>query len=384
MIVGYAYPWDFEGDPAAASRAAELGCDEVALAATYHASRTVSPLHPTRRMFEVSTSAAYVALRPEAWRGRRLAPSAPRWPGGETTFTSAARALVAEGLDVAAWIVVTHHDELGLANPDLVVRNAYGDPYSYALCPSAPEVREYAVTLVTEVLAASGVERVVLEACGPMGLAHSGVHDKVEYAAFDGAARDLLSICFCASCARAFEARGLAPGDLARDVRRGLAEHAQSLEEAVGDETARAVRAARAEVAAHLQRDVLDGIAATHAGTDVTIHGSTTPGATGSFVEVGAEVATRVSSVVANAWDTASALGEITALARVTGEGTHLGTYLRLDRGWVDSEIAARVAQYRAAGVDEWHLYHLGLLSAAGLATVRRVVEAVRTEESSP
>ncbi len=383
MILGYAYPWDFEGDPAAAARAAELGCDVVALAATYHASRTVSPLHPTRRIVEVATSAAYVALRAEAWRGHRLVPSAPRWPGGETAFATATRALRTEGLDVAAWIVVTHHDELGLANPDLVVRNAYGDPYSYALCPSSSEVREYAVTLVTEVLAASGVNRVVLEACGPMGLAHSGVHDKIEYAAFDETARDLLSICFCASCARSFSERGLAPEDLARDVRRGLAERADSLEAAVGDETARAVRSARTELAASLQRAVLDGIEATRAGVGVTIHGSARPGATGSFAEVAGDVAARVAAVVANAWDAASALDEITALARVTGERTHLGAYLRLDRGWADAEIAARVAQYHSAGVDEWHLYHLGLLSAAGLATMGRVVEAARDAAAS-
>jgi hypothetical protein len=31
--VGYAYPWDYEGDPAAAERAARLGLDAVALGA---------------------------------------------------------------------------------------------------------------------------------------------------------------------------------------------------------------------------------------------------------------------------------------------------------------------------------------------------------------
>ncbi len=382
MIVGYAYPWDFDGDPAAAPRAAELGCDVVALAATYHASRTPSPLHPTRRVFEVPTSAAYVALRPEAWRGQRLAPTGPSWPGGETAYENAVAALRAEGLAVAAWIVVTHHDELGLANPDLVVRNAYGDPYSYALCPSSPEVVEYAVTLVGEVVA-TGAEHVVLEACGPMGVVHSGVHDKLEYAAFDGAARDLLSICFCSSCARRFDERGLDADDLARAVRRALSEDVRSLEEALGDDVAGVLRATRAAVAADLQRAVLERIAASAPGVGVTIHASMTPGATGSFVEIGAEVLARVSSVVANAWDERTALTEITALATRAGDATPVGAYLRLDRGWAQDDLSARVASYRRAGVSEWHLYHLGLVSGAGLATARRVVEAARSGEGS-
>ncbi|MHB8333502.1 MAG: alpha-galactosidase [Acidimicrobiales bacterium] len=381
MIVGYAYPWDFEGDPAAATRAAELGCDTVALAATYHSSRTVSPLHPTRRMFEVSTSAAYVALRPEAWRSHRLVPSRPSWPGGETAFTTAAHDLREAGLDVAAWIVVTHHDELGLANPDLVVRNAYGDPYSYALCPSAPEVREYARTLVTEVIAASDVDRVVLEACGPMGLSHSGVHDKVEYAGFNAVARDLLSICCCSSCARAFAANGLDAKDVAHLIQRGLHNQVGSFDEAFDAETAQAVRATRAEVGASLQRAVLDGVVATHPEVAVTIHGSLTPGATGSFPEVGVETLARVATVVANAWDATSAPEEIAALAGATSEGTRLGAYLRLDRGWDEPVIEPRVAQYRRAGVDEWHLYHLGLLSEDGLVTMHRVIETARAGE---
>jgi hypothetical protein len=41
--VGYAYPWDYDGDPAAAGRAAELGLDAVALAASYERDEAVPP-----------------------------------------------------------------------------------------------------------------------------------------------------------------------------------------------------------------------------------------------------------------------------------------------------------------------------------------------------
>ena len=50
--VGYAYPWDYVGDPAAAGRAAKLGLDSVAVAAAYHATRAGTPLHPDHRVFD--------------------------------------------------------------------------------------------------------------------------------------------------------------------------------------------------------------------------------------------------------------------------------------------------------------------------------------------
>ena len=40
------YPWDVDGDPAAADRIAGLGLTGVTLAAAYHAVRAVTPFHP--------------------------------------------------------------------------------------------------------------------------------------------------------------------------------------------------------------------------------------------------------------------------------------------------------------------------------------------------
>jgi len=146
-VVGYSYPWDYVGDPGAVQRALALGVDVVALAASYHACRAVSPLHPTRRVMEVSHSALYVPVREEAWRGQRLAPITPEGSGDDDLFNDAREQLVEAGLGVDAWIVLTHHDELGRENPELAVKNAFGDVYTYALCPQAPDVRQYCLTL---------------------------------------------------------------------------------------------------------------------------------------------------------------------------------------------------------------------------------------------
>ncbi|MGE5765212.1 MAG: hypothetical protein ACM3ZF_15490, partial [Mycobacterium leprae] len=62
-VVGYAYPWDYVGDPAAAERAAGMRLDAVAVAASYHSTRAGTPLHPEHRVFEEAESACYVPVR---------------------------------------------------------------------------------------------------------------------------------------------------------------------------------------------------------------------------------------------------------------------------------------------------------------------------------
>ena len=205
-VTGYAYPWDVNDDPQAAPRAAGLGVDVVALAANYHAARLVTPLHPTRRSLDVPHSAMYTPIRHKAWQDRRLVPRAPTWLERDDWFNDAARRLSAEGLAVAAWMPITHEDDLGTQHPDLAVRNAFDDIYPYALCPSSDEVHAYCRTLVEEVLATHrGASGVVVEACGPFGVEHGSIHDKSDMADLSETERDLLSVCFCVACLHALD-----------------------------------------------------------------------------------------------------------------------------------------------------------------------------------
>ncbi|MFB6783754.1 hypothetical protein ACFCX0_42310 [Streptomyces sp. NPDC056352] len=66
--LGYAYPWDLDGDPAAADRIRAVGVDAVALAAVYHTTRAATPLHPARRVFEAAHAACYVPCAPRCGR----------------------------------------------------------------------------------------------------------------------------------------------------------------------------------------------------------------------------------------------------------------------------------------------------------------------------
>ena len=175
-VATYLYPWDVDGDPGAADRIAALGVTEVSLAAAYHAVRAVTPFHPGHR---IVTRDAAVYYRPDLarWAGAHLRPAGPD-PAGVGSFERAADALRAAGLQVNAWVVVTHNGRLAAAHPECAVHNAFGDAYPWALCAGSPAVAEYAAALAAEIAALDAVADVELEACGWYGYDHGSAHDK--------------------------------------------------------------------------------------------------------------------------------------------------------------------------------------------------------------
>ncbi|MGW6494385.1 hypothetical protein [Nonomuraea angiospora] len=203
MNVAYVYPWDIVGDPSAPDRLAGLGVEAVALAASYHSTRAATPYHPSHRVLDVPYPAFYLPIRPSSWS--RLVPATPTWTP-QDAYLQARDALKAVGLQVHAWTVLTHNSHLGTANPDLVVRNAFGDPYPYALCPAHQDVLEYCERLVEEILTVGEPDGLILEACGPMGFGHQSVHEKTSGADWTPADSDLLSLCFCKACAGRYPA----------------------------------------------------------------------------------------------------------------------------------------------------------------------------------
>jgi hypothetical protein len=377
--VGYAYPWDYAGDPAAAPRAASLGLDAVAVAASYHATRAATPLHPQHRIHDADHAASYVPVREQAWRGHRLVPAVAPWDPDGDSFASAHGQLVAQGLEVEAWIVLTHNSALGRAHTDLVVRNAFGDRYPYGLCPAAPDVQEYCLTLVEEVLKSAPMDGVVLEACGPMGIDHGGKHEKTEFAEWDEVRRTLLSLCFCRACQGRYAAAGVDGDRLAQLVRAGVDTESATMEDCLGRRLAEQVATIRTGIARQLRELLVASCRSLTPSVRITLHGSSDPWATGSFATLQPGVGEGVDGVVASCWDAPAASGRIKDLRALVAPGTDVGAYLRLDRGWpADETTDRRLQDYLAAGMSELHLYHLGLLGHQGIATMRRVIDTTR------
>ncbi|RJQ68510.1 hypothetical protein D5S17_31965 [Pseudonocardiaceae bacterium YIM PH 21723] len=353
--VGYAYPWDYAGDPAAVGRAVDLGIDAVAVSATYHSTRAATPLHPARRMIVAEHSASYIPVRAE--RYGRLVPAEPSWVDSGSYLT-AQEQLRAARLPVHAWTVLTHNSLLGAANPDLVVRNAFGESYEYALCPAAEDVRAYCHALVGEIIELAQPDGLILEACGPLGVDHGGHHDKLEFACWTKVQRDLLSLCFCAACRELYTGAGLDPDRLATVVRDGFAT-AFAVDEVLGD-LAEPVRTVRTGLAGRLRRELTEAAGELR----VTLHGSPDPWKTGPFASVAGELPSGVDSVVLSAWGDHEVLrAELDSLWE---RNIRTGAYLRPDK---------IPAGQLLGGFDELHLYHLGLVPESAL---NRFAELVR------
>ncbi|MBT2450804.1 hypothetical protein J7F03_27770 [Streptomyces sp. ISL-43] len=381
---GYAYPWDFVDDPAAADRAREAGVTTVAVAANYHRTRAATPLHPRHRLVDAEHAACYLPIRPAAWQGMRLVPRVPGWTVPDS-FAVARKAIVAAGLRVAAWTVLTHNSVLGHDHPDLVRRNAFDEPYKYALCPQAPQVADYCATLVHEVALLGEADGLILEAAGPLGVDHGGHHDKTEFAQWTPVQRELLSLCFCASCRRVQRAGGLDPERVAAQVRAALgpAQPPKSPDDALGAQTASVLRGC-ADANASALHTLLVAAARTAApGIRITVHGSASAWATGAFAPLGPTVTEGVDAVVANCWAAEPgppAGGPVAALRHLAPPATTVGGYFRPETLPATEEgLGALAARYVAAGLGEAHLYHLGLVPRAGLDRLRDFVTALRS-----
>ncbi|MER7365234.1 hypothetical protein [Nonomuraea wenchangensis] len=372
MKIAYVYPWDVVGDPSAPDRLAALGVDAIALAASYHSTRAATPYHPSHRVLEAPYPAFYLPVRPSAWS--RLLPASPTWTPADA-YLQARDALKSVGLKVHAWTVLTHNSHLGTASPDLIVRNAFGDPYPYALCPAHEDVLDYCDHLVREILTLAAPDGLILEACGPMGFGHQSVHEKTFGADWTAVDSDLLSLCFCTSCAprypeptrarvRAVLDRTLPTPDLL------------TVEEALGP-LADEVRTTRVDLSTTLRRRLLTTIREIAPNIPIALHANPDPWATGAFAALpSGDPAADV--LIASCWgDPSQDASRLTHLTTLTTPTQRVGAYvLALPPRPADASILAdHLRTYAKAGATDFHLYHAGLASPARLAAL---TEALR------
>ncbi|MEV4175319.1 hypothetical protein [Nonomuraea sp. NPDC049709] len=391
MNVAYLYPWDVVGDPSAPSRLADLGVQAVALAASYHSTRAATPYHPAHRVLDVPYPAFYLPVRPSSWS--RLVPATPTWTPADA-YLQARDALKAAGLQVHAWTVLTHNSHLGKANPDLAVRNAFGDPYPYALCPAQEDVIEYCEHLVQEILEVGEPDGLILEACGPMGFGHQSVHEKTSGADWTPVDNDLLSLCFCTSCAPRYpeetrtavrtaidRATNQAPDTSGHtpnttDRAPNAADQAPStIEDALGT-LADEVRTIRVALSTTLRQRLIATARSTAPDVPITLHANPDPWAAGAFAPLpSGEPAADV--LVANCWgDPATDAIRLTRLKELSTPGQRVGAYvLALPPRSADPDtLADQLRTYAKAGASEFHLYHAGLASPQRLAALSQAL----------
>lgn len=201
----YSYAWDLAeiGVGAAVDEFLALGLDTVTIAGTYHAGKFLRPHGTGGKVYFPEDGTAY--FRTDAARYGAIKP--------RPNSLLAERDVLAELLDdgrmaVNVWLVLLHNTTLGMAHPESVVRNAFGDPYFYNLSPSAPEARAYAKGLASDVTETYPVAGISLEAPGFTPYAH-GYHHEFALMRSNPWLENLLGLCFCDHCIARAEAKSI-------------------------------------------------------------------------------------------------------------------------------------------------------------------------------
>ena len=198
----WAYPWDLldEGVEAALDKIAGMGMDAVSISASYHSGKFMSPRNPKHRIYFPEGGVIYFRPSEAKFRDIPITPCTSHL-AANNVFASALRHSERIGLQLTAWFVGTHNSRLAAKHPEFAVRNAFGDSYIYALCPSHEAVREYLHVLLDDFLSQYAVQAVELESVGYLGFYHGYHHEaySVNLGPFEQA---LLALCFCPGCQR--------------------------------------------------------------------------------------------------------------------------------------------------------------------------------------
>ncbi|MET9158792.1 hypothetical protein ABZX56_13775 [Streptomyces parvulus] len=381
----FLYPWDVNGDPAAAGVVAGLGVSRATLASAYHSTRALTPRHPRHRV--VTAEHAAVLYPPDAarWEGREPRPAeAGDWAPGDA-WGEAAEALARAGLEVSTWVVLAHNSLLGARLPHTSVVNAYGDRYPWAPCVAQPATRAYLTDLAAEAAVRPGARGTELESLGWYGLAHLHAHDKTGGVPLGDAGQYLMSLCFCPDCRDGYGGRGLDADELAAAVRgalepvwRGTAPSDggwPGVGKLLGEEAANATRAWRDETARTLQEAAVAAVrAAAPAGFEVLLHADPVSYHCGANAGVDpAHVLSVADGVVVPCTGGA---GLLTPFAEQVRPDTVLAANLTVVSGMGGSPhtLAADASRAAALGATELRLYHAGLASDTDLAAVREAL----------
>ena len=201
----YAYAWDIAelGPSEFVVRMRALGLDTVSLAGAYHAGKFIRPRGKAGKVYFPEDGTVY--FRPDLTRYGEIKPLANSLLAERDMFGELCRE---REMAANAWMVLLHNTRLGSLHPHSTIENAFGDRYVYSLCPSAPEVRQYAVALCKDVTDNYPVVGVSLETPGFLPYQH-GYHHEFALMRQNKWFDAQMGLCFCEHCVRgASERRG--------------------------------------------------------------------------------------------------------------------------------------------------------------------------------
>jgi hypothetical protein len=362
------------------------GLGGVTVAAAYHDGRDIFPHNPVRKVRFLESGAIFFRPDRGRWQGLRIQPRVSELTRDADPIADVAEVAERRGLEVHAWTVFLHNDELAARHPDCAPQNAFGDAYLTELCPANPDVRAYARALAANV-ARLGVASIFAESLHYHPLEHGYAHERY-FVELGALGRYLLGVCFCEHCLAAARRRGVDADAVRRFARRELERRfAHQAAEPEGDLDVEQVGAlaggelagyvsARIETVASLAAEAADAAGeVTFAFMDPSgaIKGYATGRPTGGPAPMIAWQLGVQPRAIARACGALAAIGYAAQPERVgldldayrtLAEGAELSLALRPTPPDCDSaeNLTAKLRIARDAGVARVHLYHYGFM----------------------
>jgi hypothetical protein len=220
----YSYAWDLAdaGTARAIAEFRQLGLDTVTLAGSYHAGKFLRPHGQSGKVYFPQDGTVY--FNAKASRYGAIKPVANDMLKERDVL---AELLAHGGMQVNVWLVLLHNTLLGSSHRQATVANAFGDRYIYSLCPSALDVRAYAIGLARDVTESYGVSGISLETPGFMPYGH-GYHHEFALNRPNRWLDNMLGLCFCDHCVRGAEKAGIAAKRLKEEVARDVSAYLAS------------------------------------------------------------------------------------------------------------------------------------------------------------
>jgi hypothetical protein len=217
----FAYPWDLArlGVERTLEQLVADGFDTIHLAATYHPIDAVSPRDGVLRLFTSARGAVHFPARRE--RYGRIEPSMSS-PDTCAVWPEVAARASSIGLDVVPWTIVLYQPWIVDRYPDCARVLPSGDPVEAGVCAANDDVREYVTALCADIVDQFGVGTLHLEGVIPASYDYGLLRPRV-LVDLPRRARELLAVCFCASCRRRGASAGLDTDRLQRLVNDAVA-----------------------------------------------------------------------------------------------------------------------------------------------------------------
>ena len=192
----FSYSWDIaeEGLDNYVDKVTNLGINTITLAGSYHAGKFLRPKSHKNKIYFPEDGTVYFKNNPEKYGSIKPAPHSIFGDGNILESLTKKK-----NLNVNAWLVLLHNSRLGLAHPEAAVKNAFDDPYIYALCPSAPQARAYAIGLCKDISETYEVKGLSIESIGFPPFEH-GYHHEMSFVRPNIWLSQNLGLCFCNFC----------------------------------------------------------------------------------------------------------------------------------------------------------------------------------------